>query len=119
MTASGCRWGQSWDLEVPLYFAPSEKFVENLPLKRSNAHDIVAEECRVVREGVALLDTTGFSRFEVSGPEAEGWLNTLMASKLPKPGRTKLAPMLAESGRFMGDLAVFNWGTNANGHPTW
>lgn len=110
MTAAGCRWGQSWDLEVPLYFAPSDDFMENLTLKRSNAHSIVAEECRTIREGVALLDISGFSRFEVSGPEAETWLNQMMASKLPKPGRAKLAPMLSESGRLMGDLTVFNWG---------
>ncbi|MEX3016055.1 FAD-dependent oxidoreductase [Gymnodinialimonas hymeniacidonis] len=110
MTAAGCRWGQSWDLEVPLYFAPSEDFEENLTLKRSNAHDIVAEECRTVREGVGLLDISGFSRFEVSGPDAEAWLDEMMASKLPKPGRAKLAPMLAPSGRLMGDLTVFNWG---------
>ena len=23
MTAAGCRWGNSWGLEVPLYFAPA------------------------------------------------------------------------------------------------
>lgn len=110
MTAAGCRWGQSWDLEVPLYFATSEDFVENLSLKRSNAFDIVAEECGAVREGVGLLDISGFSRFEVSGPVAEAWLDHMMASKLPKPGRAKLAPMLAQSGRLHGDLTVFNWG---------
>jgi dimethylglycine dehydrogenase len=59
---------------------------------------------------VGLLDITGFSRFEVSGPNAEGWLDGLMASVLPKPGRAKLAPMLAEDGRLKGDLTVFNWG---------
>ena len=110
MTEAGCRWGQSWDLEVPLYFAPSPEFEENLTLKRSNAHDIVAAECKAVREGVGLLDISGFSRFEVSGPNAEAWLDKLMASKLPKPGRAKLAPMLAPSGRLMGDLTLFNWG---------
>ena len=31
MTEAGCRWGVSWDL-VPLYFAPSKDFVENLTL---------------------------------------------------------------------------------------
>ncbi|MBF9044251.1 FAD-dependent oxidoreductase [Rhodobacterales bacterium HKCCE4037] len=110
MTEAGCRWGQSWDLEVPLYFAPSTEFEENLTLKRSNAHDIVAAECKAVRESVGLLDISGFSRFEVSGPNAEAWLDKLMASKLPKPGRAKLAPMLAPSGRLMGDLTLFNWG---------
>lgn len=109
MTAAGCQWGQSWDLEVPLYFAP-EGFKETPSLKRSNAHDIVAAECRAVRETVGLLDITGFSRFEVTGENAEIWLNTIMASRLPKPGRARLAPMLGEDGRLKGDLTVFNWG---------
>ena len=33
-----------------------------------------------------------------------------MASRLPAPGRAKLAPMLAADGRLKGDLTVFNWG---------
>ncbi|MEL7165599.1 MAG: FAD-dependent oxidoreductase [Pseudomonadota bacterium] len=110
MTADGCRWGQSWDLEVPLYFAPSPEFEENLTLKRSNAHDIVAGECRNVRENVGMVDITGFSRFEVSGPNAELWLDKVMASRLPGPGRARLAPMLGEDGRMKGDLTLLNWG---------
>jgi len=109
MSAAGCQWGQSWDLEVPLYFAP-EGFRETPSLKRSNAFDIVAAECRAVREKVGLLDITGFSRFEVTGANAETWLNTIMASKLPKPGRARLAPMLGDDGRLKGDLTLFNWG---------
>ena len=110
MTAAGCRWGVSWGLETPLYFAPSKDFVETPTLKRSNAFDIVAEECRSVREAVGLLDISGFSRFEVSGEGAEAWLDSIMASKLPAPGRARLAPMLAPDGRMKGDLTVFNWG---------
>ncbi|KUJ80341.1 glycine cleavage system protein T [Ruegeria marisrubri] len=109
MTEAGCKWGVSWDLEVPLYFAP-KGFEETPTLKRSNAFDIVAEECRTIREGVGLMDITGFSRFEVSGPNAELWLDKVMASKLPGPGRAKLAPMLGENGRLKGDLTVLNWG---------
>jgi dimethylglycine dehydrogenase len=109
MSAAGCRWGQSWGLEVPLYFAPQE-FEENLTLKRSNVHDIVAAECKAVREQAGLLDITAFSRFEVKGPDAEKWLNKIMASKLPAPGRAKLAPMLAPNGKMKGDLTIFNWG---------
>ncbi len=108
-SAAGAVWGQSWDLEVPLYFAP-QGFAEIPSLKRSNAHDIVAAECRAVREGVGLLDITAFSRFEVTGPNAAKWLDRLMASKLPVPGRVKLAPMLGHDGRLKGDLTVFNWG---------
>ena len=109
MTEAGCQWGYSWDLEVPLYFA--EKGFEETPsLKRSNAFDIVAKECKAVREGVGLLDISGFSRFEVTGPYAEAWLDKIMASKLPKPGKAALAPMLSPEGKLKGDLTVFNWG---------
>ena len=109
MTEAGCQWGQSWDLEVPLYFA--EKGFEETPsLKRSNAFEIVAKECKAVREGVGLLDITGFSRFEISGPGAENWLNSLLSTKLPKPGRARLAVMLSPEARLKGDLTLFNWG---------
>lgn len=114
MTAAGCQWGASWDLEVPLYFA-QPGFTETPTLKRSNAHDIVGAECRNVRENVGLLDITGFSRFEVSGPNAARWLDKMMASRLPKPGRAKLAPMLGHDGRLKGDLTVFNWGADETG----
>lgn len=109
MTAAGCRWGASWGLEVPLYFAP-DRFEETPSLKRSNAFDIVGEECRAVRESVGLLDISGFSRFEVTGPNAQAWLDRMMASKLPEPGKARLAPMLSPEGRLKGDLTVFNWG---------
>jgi len=110
MTAAGCRWGASWGLEVPLYFAPSEDFVETPTLRRSNAFELVAEECKAVRDAVGLLDISGFFRFVVTGPNAEAWLDKMMASKLPKPGRAKLAPMLSPEVKLKGDLTVFNWG---------
>ncbi len=109
MSQAGCKWGVSWGLEVPLYFAPAG-FEETPALKRSNAFPIVAQECRAVREQVGLLDITGFSRFEVRGERAEEWLNWLLASKLPAAGRARLAPMLSEQGKLKGDLSVLRWG---------
>ncbi|WP_311032128.1 GcvT family protein [Mesorhizobium koreense] len=109
MDAAGARWGVSWGMEVPLYFAP-EGFVEKPTLKRSNAFDIVGEECRMIRDGVGLIDIAAFSRYEISGPNARAWLDRLLACPLPKPGRARLAPMLGENGKLKGDLTVFNWG---------
>ncbi|WP_085306540.1 GcvT family protein [Planktotalea arctica] len=109
MTEAGCQWGQSWDLEVPLYFG-GKGFEETPSLKRSNAFEIVAAECKAVRENVGLLDISGFSRFEVSGAGAEVWLNTIFATKLPNAGRSRLAVALGEDGRLKGDLTLFNWG---------
>ena len=109
MSQAGALWGESWGLEVPLMFGPAG-FEETPTLKRSNAFPVVAEECRAVREAVGLLDITGFSRYEVTGADARAWLDRLMASRLPAPGRSRLAPMLAPSGRLKGDLTVINWG---------
>lgn len=109
MKAAGAIWGCSWGLEIPLVFAP-EGFEETPTLKRSNVFPIVAEECRAVREAVGLLDTAGFSRFEVNGPNAEAWLDRIMAGRLPKPGRIRLAPMLSSEGRLKGDFTISNWG---------
>jgi dimethylglycine dehydrogenase len=109
MSANGARWGVSWGLEVPIYFAP-EDFTEIPTLNRSNAFEIIGEECRRTREGVGIVDTTGFSRFEVTGPGAAEWLDRMMAARLPRPGRCRLAPMLSPTGRLRGDLTLFNWG---------
>ena len=64
----------------------------------------------MVREAAGLLDTSGFSRFEVSGADARAWLDRIMATRLPAPGRARLAVMLATDGRLKGDLTLFNWG---------
>ena len=109
MTENGCQWGVSWDLEVPLYFAPKD-FKETPSLKRSNAFEIVKNECLNVKNGVGLLDISGFSRFEVTGTNAEDWLDKVFACKLPKKGKASLAPMLSPSGKLKGDLTIFNWG---------
>ncbi len=108
MTQAGCKWGVSWDLEVPLYFAP-QGFEETPSLKRSNAFDIVGDECRHVRNKVGLVDITGFSRYEVTGKGARAWLHRITASKLPSTGLARLAPMLAPDGRLKGDLTILNW----------
>ena len=109
MNAAGCLWGNIWGLETPLLFAPPG-FEETPTLKRSNAFPIVADECEAVRERVGLIDISAFSRFEVSGAGAKAWLDRVMASRLPAPGRARLAPMLAPDGRLKGDLTILNWG---------
>jgi dimethylglycine dehydrogenase len=109
MTEAGANWGALYGLEVPIYFAP-KGFEETPTLRRSNAFDVVGEECHQVRSGVGIIDITGFSRYEVSGSNAAAWLDRMFASKLPAPSRIKLAPMLGHDGRLKGDLTLLNWG---------
>ena len=108
LTQAGAMFGSVWGLEVPLYFVSGDpdEFVETPTLKRSNAFDIIGEEVSAVRSKVGMVDITGFSRYEVSGPGSEDWLNRLLASRLPKVEGIRLAPMLTPSGRLAGDLTV-------------
>ena len=107
MSEAGAHFGCIWGLEVPLYFVSGDPgFQETPTLKRSNAFDMIGEEVNAVRSAVGLVDITGFSRYEVSGVRSEEWLNTLLACRLPRVGGVRMAPMLAPSGRLMGDLTV-------------
>jgi len=109
MTAAGARWGVSWGLELPLYFAP-EGFSEPGTMRRSAAFPLVAAECHVTQTAAGLLDISGFSRYRITGADAPAFLDHLLACKLPAPGQIKLAPMLSSTGKLKGDMTCFNWG---------
>jgi dimethylglycine dehydrogenase len=104
--AAGARFTVNWGLEVPLYFAPSADFEETDTLGRSNAEPIVGEEVAAVRIAAGAYEIAQYARYEVTGPRAEAWLDHLLASAIPRAGRIRLAPMLNERGRLMGDLSV-------------
>ena len=76
--------------------------------RRSNAFDIVGEECRAVREAVGLNEIHNFSKFEITGPNAESWLNHILANRMPKPGRMTLSPLLNPNGKLIDDLTVYH-----------
>ncbi len=107
MRAQGARFGVSWGMEYPQYFALGEPdFVETPSQRRSDAERFVAEEVKATRTAAGLWETAIYSRYEVSGPDAEVWLNHLLASQLPAEGRVRLATMLKPNGQLMGDLSV-------------
>ena len=105
--AAGAHFGVVWGMETPQFFAPGQpRFVETPSLRRSNAHALVAAEVEATRHAAGLLDTGVYARYEVSGTGAAYWLDYLLANTLPVEGRMRLAPMLAPTGKLMGDLTV-------------
>ena len=105
--AAHAVWGASYGLEVPLWFQePGLPTEETVTFRRSNAWDRVAEECRTVREAVGLYETSGFAKFEVTGPGARDWLDHLMTNAIPRNGRLALTPMLNHQAKVIGDLTV-------------
>lgn len=87
--------------ERPRWFAPDGTPAEDIySFKRSPLHDIIADECRAVREAVGIMDISAFTKVEVAGPGAEDLLDRLVANKLPqKAGGITLTHMLNKRGR--------------------
>jgi dimethylglycine dehydrogenase len=107
LSAANAVFGVSYGLEVPLFFAsPSEPSTEDPTLRRSNAFPRVRLECQVVRSAVGVLDISSFAKYDVIGPCAASALDKLLAGRLPAVNRIGLTPMLAPSGRLVGDLTT-------------
>ncbi|HVG49417.1 MAG TPA: FAD-dependent oxidoreductase [Rubellimicrobium sp.] len=108
-TFSGMKavWGQQYGLEVVNYFAlPGEPAYETPTFKRSNAWEATRQEVLAVRNGVGINELSNFGKYRITGPNARAWLDRIMAGTIPQPGRIALNPMLAESGKIIGDFTV-------------
>ena len=100
-------WGAQYGLEVPNYYAlPGEPTYENPTFKRSNAFEATRQEVLAVRGGVGINEVQNFGKYLIKGPNARAWLDRIMAGLIPKPGRLSLTPMLAHSGKIIGDFTV-------------
>ncbi len=92
---------QAFGWEQPKWFVP-----ESMPLEDAFGHrrvewfDAVAEEHKAVRERVGLMDLTAFAKYEISGPDAESFLNRMITNNIPKTiGRMSLGYVLSPTGR--------------------
>ena len=107
LLAAGAVMGVNFGLENALWFAPAGVPPTETPTyRRSEAFPLVRAECLAVRRDVGLYETTNYGKYEVSGSGARAWLDRVFASRLPRPGRLALAPMLNAAGRIMGDLSL-------------
>ncbi|GAB4352372.1 MAG: FAD-dependent oxidoreductase [Kiloniellaceae bacterium] len=100
-------FGVSYGVEHALWFAPKgEEPFETPTYRRSNAFQHAKAECRAVREAVGMTETAIFAKYEVTGPDAEGWLSHILTNRMPREGRLVLSPMLNPQGKLIGDFTV-------------
>jgi dimethylglycine dehydrogenase len=91
---------------VNYHALPGEPRYEEPTFRRSNAWEATRQEVMAVREGVGLNELQNFGKYLVKGPNARAWLDRIMAGAIPKQGRLSLTPMLAHSGKIIGDFTV-------------
>ncbi len=104
----GAVFGSKFGWERPNWFAPAGVEAEDRPsFERPNWFEQVGAEHRAVRERVALIDVSSFSKFEVSGPGAFDFLQGLAANDLDKaPGAVVYTQLCNDRGGIEADLTI-------------
>ena len=97
----GAVYEEVYGHERPRWFARGDVAQEDhYSFRHNDVHDIVAVECKSVREAVGIMDISAFTKVEVTGPGAETLLDRLVANRLPqKVGGIALTHMLNRRGR--------------------
>jgi dimethylglycine dehydrogenase len=69
--------------------------------------EVVRGEVAAVHRRVGVLDLTGFAKYEVSGPDAEAFLDRICANRVPrKAGGIALVHLLSPGGRIQSEMTV-------------
>lgn len=112
LNEQGAIFGSKNGWERPLWFAPEGVAqVDQLAFINPGYKKYVAEEHRAVREGVALIDQTSFSKFELIGPGALELLQRLAACNMDKPvGSVIYAQFCNETGGTEADITITRTG---------
>ncbi len=103
LDARGAQWEEKFGWERPQYFGAAEDHT----FRRSNAFDVVGAEVRGTRERAGIADLTAFSKFEVTGADAEAFLDRLTANRMPaKDGGIRLTHLLTELGGIECEMTI-------------
>ncbi len=107
LAAKGAEFGAINGWERSLYFHPADNDFEHIPAFRfSTHHEQVGREVQAVRSNVGVAEISGFTRFLVQGADAIAWFDRLTAGRIPAVGRTSLAYVSDDQGRFLSEFTM-------------
>jgi dimethylglycine dehydrogenase len=102
----GCVHTEIAGWERPKWFSLDGR-EEEYGFRRNNVFDVVAAECQAVRNRVGVRDLSSFAKFEVAGPDAEAFLNRMVANQVSRRvGGIVLAHALNEKGRIESEFTI-------------
>lgn len=100
---AGAVFGCAYGWERPNWFGQDAA----LTFRRPAWFDAVADECRAVQYGVGVIDLSAFAKFEVTGPGANRFLDSLGANRPPRAvGRIALIHVLTPAGGVTSEFTV-------------
>lgn len=111
--ALGAVYEEAGGWERPRVYGRNWGGVEPKAWRRGPSWDAALKEAQAVHAGVGLGDFTAFSKFEITGPEAEAFLNRLCANRMPRAvGGTCLTLLLNEQGTIEGEATIARLATD-------
>jgi len=106
LQAQGCVHTETFGWERPKWFSLDGR-AEDYRYARNNVFEVVRDEVAAVHHRVGVLDLTGFAKYDISGPDAEAFLNRVCANRVPrKPGGIALMHLLSPGGRIQGEMTI-------------
>ncbi|WP_072779369.1 GcvT family protein [Marivita hallyeonensis] len=89
------------------YFKPAPDFDVTHSFRFDESFDLVAQEIKAVQSAVGLCEVNGFNRFEITGSDAEAFLDRMICGRLPRRfGRVGLAYLLNHHGMLKSEATI-------------
>ena len=100
LSRRGAVWGAVYGWEDALWYAPKGvEAADKYSYRSFNYMPFVAQEVSAIRNDVAFIEMTSMAKFEVSGKDAENWLNRILANHCPTSvGKMALSHLLTDKG---------------------
>ena len=109
LAAEGAEFGVVNGWERMAYIKPSPDFHETHGFRFNETFAVVADEVKAVQTGVGLTEVNGFNRFEITGPGAHDWLDTMFCGRMTrKAGKVGLGYLLNHHGNIKGEATLAN-----------
>ena len=115
LAANGAIFGSKFGWERANWFAGQGQDARDTPSfeGKPGSFDAVGEEVRAIRERVALIDQTSFSKFEISGPGTEAALQHIAANDLSgPPGKAIYTQLCNDKGGIEADVTLIHVATD-------
>ena len=110
----GAVYEDVYGWERPYWYAVdgvAQKHIESF--RRSALFDIIGNEVRGMRAHAGIADLSAFAKVEISGADAEAFLDRVQSNRLPqKVGNVTLAYLVMENGRIEGEATIVKLGEN-------
>lgn len=111
---AGAIFEEAYGWERPRWFArdgiPQKDFHS---FRRTRWFEAVAEECKAIHERAGIMDLSAFGKIEVAGPDAESFVNRIIANRAPrKLGGIVLSHILNNQGTIEAESVVARVGND-------